>query len=266
MAGSIICPHAPRYWVLLHLPHSHRKLPYIVHPAPSDKTNPTVSLKHSPSCPYPYHAGGLPHIPRSHRLHPPTTHTTPITRNRGECHLCDSPGEPRPRWRGHHRLHQACPAGRSARASCHPRVAKSRRVARFARARAINGTCSLFSYQRTVMAELTTRARAALGYIRAYIYSRRSYRSALCSRLLRTVLAQGYLRRFRLMRLLDWCLIGASLRAPPLRWRSSGCAGRLKSCKCPGPFTGTSRRLVLSWRSKSTKLMTKRWLSVDNAN
>lgn len=34
MAGSIICPHAPRHWVLLHLPHSHRKLPYIVYHTP----------------------------------------------------------------------------------------------------------------------------------------------------------------------------------------------------------------------------------------
>jgi hypothetical protein len=51
---------------------------------------------------------------------------------------------------------------------------------------------------------------------RAYIYSRRSYSFILRSRLRRTVPTQGYLRCFQLMKLLDWCSIGASLRVPLL--------------------------------------------------
>lgn len=56
----------------------------------------------------------------------------------------------------------------------------------------------------------------ALWYDRAYIYSQRSYSFTLRSRLRRTVLTEGYLRRFRLMSLSDWYLIGASLRVPHL--------------------------------------------------
>lgn len=120
---------------------------YIVYPTPSDKTKPTLSvaLKHLPSRHPPFHADRPSPIPGSPRLHPATTDTTPITCSRGEHHLCDSSGEPRACWRRHHRLHPACPAWRSARASCHPRVTKSRRFARFARACAINGTCSVIS-------------------------------------------------------------------------------------------------------------------------
>jgi hypothetical protein len=177
-----------------------------------DKLTQTLSvpLKHLPSRPPPYHPDRVSPIPRSPRLRPPTTHTAHINRNRGECHLCDPSGEPRPCWRRHHRLHPACPAWRSARASCHPRVTKSRRLARFARACAINGTCPL-------SARYDGRTNNA-GVDRAYTYSRRSYNFALRSRLRRMALAQGYLRRFRLMRLSDWCSIGASLRAPPLLW------------------------------------------------
>lgn len=147
MAGPIIRSHAPRHRVLLHLPHSHRTSLYIVYATPMIKLTQTLSvpLKHLPSRSPPYHADRVSPIPRSPRLRPPTTHTARITRNRGECHLCDPSGEPRPCWRRHHRLHPACPAWRSARASRHPCITKSRCLARFARACAINGTCSLIS-------------------------------------------------------------------------------------------------------------------------
>jgi hypothetical protein len=66
-------------------------------------------------------------------------------------------------------------------------------------------------------------------YNRGYTYYQRSYSYALHSRLGQTAQAQGYLRRFQLMRLLDWCSIGASLRVLRLRLLLSGCADGPKS-------------------------------------
>ena len=72
------------------------------------------------------------------------------------------------------------------------------------------------SYQPTAITRLTIRAGYAVWCNRVYIYSQRSYSFALRSRLRRTVLMQDYLQCFRLMRLLDWYSIGASLRVPLL--------------------------------------------------
>jgi len=59
---------------------------------------------------------------------------------------------------------------------------------------------------------------------RAYTYYPRSYSYAFRSRLGLTALAQVYLRRFQLMRISDWYLIGALLRVVRLELLLSGCA------------------------------------------